>query len=228
MAKIIQFQEHALASSGQRSGRSSARGTPVSRSIDKTNSAGTPRLDLVSQYQTCDWVVPMRSAKGFCPPTSAQARLSASVDIGARYPFLGQLQPKSLCRPANRNFGRLEPMKEANPIEFGNRVRERRKARGFSQARLAELSNYSQTNIGWIEKGNAKRPHISAEPLSQALRSPVEYLLWGTGPKEFGPPIMTKEEVQENYSNLPDEDQAAITADIAQRIEASKQKRQTG
>src|SRR5258705_13988612 len=98
MGMVLNFpRHHARASSrGYKSGRSSDRETPVSRSIDNTNSAGTPRLDFMSQYQTCDWVVPMRSAKGFCPPAKSHARLSASVDMAAHYPNLGQLQPKNL------------------------------------------------------------------------------------------------------------------------------------
>ena len=119
-------------------------------------------------------------------------------------------------------------MKGANPIDFGDRVRERRVAQGLSQSRLGELSGYSQTNIGWIEKGRAKRPHISAEALSQALRSPTEYLLWGTGPKEIGPPIMNDEQLRENYNILSPEDRAAISAAITERVEALKEKRKIG
>ncbi|SRR5258708_8216595 len=229
MGIVIRLQQrHARASSGHKSGRNSLRETPVSRSMDNTNSAGTPRLDFVSQYQTCDWVVPMRSAKGFCPPAKSQASLSASVDMGPQYPILGHLQPKNLCRTANLDFGSLEPMKEANPIAFGNRVRERRNAHGMSQTRLADLSGYSQTNIGWVEKGKAKRPHIQAEALAQALRTPTEYLLWGTGPKEIGPPIMNDDELRESYNILSPEDRAAITAAISERVEALKKKRKTG
>jgi transcriptional regulator with XRE-family HTH domain len=119
-------------------------------------------------------------------------------------------------------------MKEANPIAFGHRVRERRKALGLSQDRLADLSGYSQTNIGHIELGRMKRPHIQAEAMSQALNTPVEYLLWGTGPKETGPRIMTSEEAAENYSLLSPEDRAAVTADISERLAAIKKKRRTG
>ena len=61
MGIVLRF--HAGTSSGHKSGRKAVRETPVSRSIGKTNSAGTPRLDLFSQYQTCDCVVPIRSAK---------------------------------------------------------------------------------------------------------------------------------------------------------------------
>lgn len=233
MGMVICFpQTHtraSLISAGHKSGRSSDRDTPVSRSIGKTNSAGTPRLERSSQYQTCDCVVPMRSAKGFCPPAKSQARLSASVDMGiSDYPFLGELQPKNLCKTANLDFGTLEPMKEADPIAFGNRVKERREALGISQARLGDLCGYSQTNIGWVEQGKGKRPHIQAEALGQALRTPTEYLLWGTGPKEIGPPIMTDEEIRDGYNRLSPEDRAVITAAISERLAAHKKKRKTG
>jgi len=105
MGVIIRFPRHTLASMGHKSGRNSVREIPVSRSMGSTNSAGTPRFDRVSQYQTCDCVVPMRSAKGFCPPAKSHARLSASVDMGAYYPNLCELQPKNLCATTNRNFG---------------------------------------------------------------------------------------------------------------------------
>lgn len=170
----------------------------------------------------------MRSAKGFCPPASPQARLSASFDIGAQYPNLGQLQPKNLCGTLNRDFGRFGPMKEADPIKFGIRVRERREALGLSQARLGKLSGYSQTNIGWIEAGNMKRPRVAAEALSEGLQCPVEYLLWATGPKQIGPRIMSAEELGENYEILAPEARAAISAAVAQAVAAEKEKLKTG
>jgi len=64
-----------------RSGLSLCRGMPVSFSIDKTNSAGTPRLESLSQYQICDWVVPSRRASLDWPPTASHARCSASFDM---------------------------------------------------------------------------------------------------------------------------------------------------
>ena len=119
-------------------------------------------------------------------------------------------------------------MKTVDPIKFGARVRERREAKGLSQKALGKLSGYSQTNIGWIEAGTKKRPQGSVMALSEALRCPVEYLLWGTGPKELGPPIMSDKQIREIYKTFPPEDQAAITADFAQRVEAAKEKRKTG
>jgi transcriptional regulator with XRE-family HTH domain len=231
MGKIIRFPQwrrHARTSSGHKSGRNSVRETPVSFSIDNTNSAGTPRLDFVSQYQTWDCVVPMRTAKDFCPPAAVQARLSASLDMGQIYPKLGYRQPKNMSRTPNLDFGRLGTMKEVDPIEYGERVRERRIARKLSQARLGKLSGYSQTNIGWIEQGRMKRPRGSAEALSEALCSPKEYLLWGTGPKEMGPIILSEAEIQENYSALSPQDRAAISAAILERIEAAREKLKIG
>lgn len=119
-------------------------------------------------------------------------------------------------------------MKQTNPVEFGNRVRERREARGLSQTRLGKLSGYSQTNIGWIEQGRMKRPHIAAEALSEALQSPVEYLLRGTGPKEVGPPIMSPEQVRDIYAELSPEDAAAVTTTFLELAAAAKKKRKTG
>lgn len=119
-------------------------------------------------------------------------------------------------------------MKEADPIAFGNRVRERRKALGISQDRLADISGYSQTNIGHIEQGKMKRPHIQAPAMAEALRTTTDYLLWEKGPKEIGPPIMSGEEVRENYDMLSPEDRAAITAAISERVAAGKKKRKTG
>jgi transcriptional regulator with XRE-family HTH domain len=118
-------------------------------------------------------------------------------------------------------------MKEANPIAFGNRVRERRKDLGMSQETLADRSGYSQTNVGWIEKGQAKRPHIQAEALAEALWTTSDWLLWEKGPKESGPPILTPEEAKQTYDLLSVEDRAAFSAAMLKAVEAAKQKRKS-
>lgn len=146
MSNVVDIQEHARATSGHKSGRRSPRETPVSRSMGSTNSAGTPRLDFMSQYQTWDCVVPMRSAKDFCPPANLQARLSASVDIHAQYPVLVRLQPKNMCGTNNRIFGTSSIMKQAN---------------------AGRPAGYSQTNIGWLESGKAKDPRTQAQVVGQ-------------------------------------------------------------
>jgi transcriptional regulator with XRE-family HTH domain len=148
--------------------------------------------------------------------------------MGKQYPKLGQLQPKNLCKTIYPHFGRLEPMNEVDPRKYGSRVRECREALGLSQAKLGKLCGYSQSNIDWIEKGRPKRPQSSVTALSAALHTSPEYLLWGTGPKQVGPVIMSAAELQQNYNALPPEDRAAITALIAERIEAAKEKRKIG
>lgn len=119
-------------------------------------------------------------------------------------------------------------MKEANPIDFGNRVRARRQELRLSQERLAGLTGYSQTNIGWIESGKQKRPHIQAPALAEALQTSVDWLLWEKGPKDIGPPTLTDEQVKENYGLLSAEDRAAISEAILKRLEASTEKRKRG
>lgn len=234
MSNVIydaRIHARASASTGQRSGRSSERETPVSLSIDKTNSAGTPRLDRVSQYQTCDCVVPIRSAKGFCPPTASQARFSASVDdMGARYPDLGRNQPKNLWGPDNQNFGTISPMdrQEIDPIEFGRRVRARRKDLGLSQEDLAEKSGQSQSNIGWIEQGKAKRPAKQALPLVEPLRTSAEWLLYGIGEKETGLRLMSDAEIVEIYRELALNQRAEVSETFSKLAKTLKKRRKTG
>lgn len=214
--------DQARTSLGQRSGRNSERETPVSRSIGKTNSAGTPRLERSSQYQTCDCVVPILSAKGFCPPATVQARRSASFDMRETYPNLGGLQPKNLWRTANRNFGSHQGM-EIDPVAFGCRVRELRKELGWSQDRLAEEAGQSQSNIGWIEKGGAKDPRKQALALAEALTTTADWLLYAKGPRRTGPRILTTEQISKLYDHLPIEAKATITAAMDKVIDRKKQ-----
>lgn len=221
MGIVVRFRlRHARASSkGYKSGRSTCRETPVSRSIGNTNSAGTPFLDKVSQYQTCDCVVPMRFAKGVCPPASSQARLSASVDasvavIGAQYPNLGKTQPKNLWKNTNLKFGSLQPMK-VDAKAFGRRVRERRNELGWSQTRLEEESGIAQQTLVWIEKGGPKNPKRRAVELAEALRLHLNWLLYETGPREIGPTLLSKDELGAVYDDLSFEGKEAVMATAA-------------
>jgi transcriptional regulator with XRE-family HTH domain len=217
-------------STGHKSGRSSDRETPVSRSIGKTNSAGTPRLERVSQYQTCDCVVPMRSASGFCPPAASHARFSASVvDMTARYPDLGRNQPKNLWATTKLKFGSVYSMdrQEIDPKEFGRRVRERRVELGMSQPGLAEKSGQSQSNISWIEKGNAKKPKQQALDLVEPLRTSVDWLLYGSGPKETGLRPLSEEEMLEIYRGLALEQREQVSETFSKLAKDNKKRRKT-
>jgi transcriptional regulator with XRE-family HTH domain len=74
-----------------------------------------------------------------------------------------------------------------DPKEFGRRVRERRQELGMSQTALAAQSGQSQSNIGWIEQGKAKKPKHQALDLVEPLRTSVDWLLYGTGEQRNGP-----------------------------------------
>jgi transcriptional regulator with XRE-family HTH domain len=188
MATVLSFPLHGRASStiGQRSGRKSERDTPVSRSIGKTNSAGTPLLERESQYQTCDCVVPMRSARGFWPPATSQARFSASLDMESPYPFLGNFQPRSLSETENLKFGRFANMVDLSAQGIGDRIRARREKLGLSQPKLAKILRCPQQTIDGWEHGKARRPRLLLE-LSKALCTTQEWLLKEEGPEEVVP-----------------------------------------
>lgn len=214
MGIVVRFpRAHARASSGYKSGRSSLREIPVSRSIGNTNSAGTPRFERDSQYQTWDCVVPMRSAKGFCPPAFLQARCNADFDdMQLEYPNLGQLQPKNLCKQTYAKIGTLEGMRGSSidPNKFGERVRDRREELGWPQTKLAKQSGQSQSNIGWIEQGKAKDPEKQALKLARALYLHVDWLLYGIGPRENGRPLPSPKEFAAVYAEMTDAGKAEM------------------
>jgi transcriptional regulator with XRE-family HTH domain len=194
MGTVIRFpvrRRHAQApfddEAGKRSGRSSLRETPVSRSIGRTNSAGTPRFDFVNQYQTWPCVVPISLAKRFWPPARSQASLSAPLRImESSYPFLGGFQPKSLSETVNRKFGSVCPMVDISPKGIGKRIAIRRKKLGLSQPKLAEILGCPQQTIDGWEHGKARRPRLLLE-LSKALCTTQEWLLREEGPEEIVP-----------------------------------------
>jgi transcriptional regulator with XRE-family HTH domain len=142
--------------------------------------------------------------------------------MGAQYPILGQLQPKNLWKNTYRNFGTNSPMKdEIDPVEFGCRVRERRKEFNWSQKDLGKESGYSQSNIGWVELGTAKDPQKQALRLAKALRLHVDWLLYKIGPRETGPAIPTPEQFKEIYGNLSIEGRQAL-ATLAAKYQKRK------
>lgn len=231
MGRLIEFprlrHRHAqipAGSGGYRSGLNSCRGTPVSRSIGNTNSPGTPRLERESQYQTCDCVVPIRSASGFCPPATSHARLSASVDDMS--PFnrnMGESQPKNLSTRANRIFGSMPRMRKVESKAFGDRVRERREELGLTQKQLGDLAGYGQQTIVYYESGRIKRPQRCAMQLADALATTVDWLLYREGPRAVGPKHLSIPELVEKYRSATLEDRARVSK-ILDRPDTSRRK----
>lgn len=205
------LRRHADASRGYKSGRNSNREIPVSRSIGSTNSAGTPRFERTSQYQTCDCVVPIRSARRFWPPALSQASRSASLQVGnaaldmsTQYPNLGKLQPKNMLGTTYQDFGKFHDMEHAPSRDFGRRIRERREELRLSQPDLARESGYSQSNISHFELGRLKRPERAAAALAKALFTTADWLLYGKGPRGTLPPVMTAGELVDTWPALDD------------------------
>lgn len=222
MGKIVVFpaRNHARASagiSGKRSGLSELRETPVSRSIGNTNSAGTPRFDLLSQYQSGPCVVPIRLARQFWPPARSMASSSASLGVmESNYPFLGGDQPKTMWRTTDQKLGSLHNMEQ--PIDlvgFATRLKEKREEVGLSQTALGKLSGYSQTNIGWLESGDCQDPRTQAQDVAKHLRTTADWLLYGTGVRDTVPPPMTPEELAHDYADFPLAAKDAVTAYIS-------------
>jgi hypothetical protein len=60
---------------------------PVAPSMAMTNSAETPFFARSSQYQTLDWLVPMRVARAFWPPAADTARCNAWLAMNQEIPI---------------------------------------------------------------------------------------------------------------------------------------------
>ena len=66
---------------------------------------------------------------------------------------------------------------------LGERVRRLRQSRGLTQSALGKLVGMSQQTVHTIEQGDSQRPRRLPE-LAQALGTSVDYLAYGTGPRD--------------------------------------------
>lgn len=96
-------------------------------------------------------------------------------------------------------------------VKFGTRVRELREERGWSQTKLGKESGQSQSNIGWIEQGNAKKPRKQALSLAEALGTTADWLLYETGKKHTALLPLTRKQLTAVYDDLPLSVQMMIT-----------------
>lgn len=66
---------------------------------------------------------------------------------------------------------------EINYFAIGKRIKNRRKKLGYTQAKLAELANLSDTNISHIERGTTKLSLPSLIAIANALETTTDFLL---------------------------------------------------
>jgi transcriptional regulator with XRE-family HTH domain len=84
---------------------------------------------------------------------------------------------------AQREKTRMRKSSQATKINMGDRVRQLREERGWSQSELASyLPGVHQQSIDQLERGRVRRPRFLPE-LAQALGTQVQWLLTGEGGK---------------------------------------------
>ena len=62
--------------------------------------------------------------------------------------------------------------------ELGNRLRDAREAKGWTQAQLAEAIQVSRKTVNTVENGVLTPSTTIALKLAKALGEPVEHLFW--------------------------------------------------
>ena len=62
--------------------------------------------------------------------------------------------------------------------ELGNRLRDAREAKGWTQAQLAEAIQVSRKTVNTVENGVFTPSTVIALKLARALGEPVEQLFW--------------------------------------------------
>ncbi len=70
-------------------------------------------------------------------------------------------------------FGEMEDIK----VHFGQRVKELRLAKGYSQEKLAELSDLDRTYIPGIEAGKRNVSLVVVEKIAKAFNTSISELL---------------------------------------------------
>lgn len=116
-------------------------------------------------------------------------------------------------------------MRAVDSRAFGRRISARREELGLSQQQLGARSGYSQSNIGWLESGKAKRPQRAAADLAGPLQTTREWLLWGEGDKQSGPSFLPTPVFMEKYEALPPELRAALSQAIEKAEKSTLRKK---
>lgn len=114
--------------------------------------------------------------------------------------------------------------RQIDPVAVGRRIRERRIELGLSTAEVGaslrerKLRGYSQQNIVTLEKGATKDPRRQVMDLAGPLYTSEEWLLYGTGKRAVGSPVMTGSE----FDQLPFELRQEMTRLAKERLAEKK------
>ncbi len=181
MAKIIPFHVRASSGAGYKSGRSSQREMPETRSTASTRRGGTS-----SHCEIACLVMPSAAASFEEPPAASNARLSAflvSVMMGKS----SIASPKSQAPPHCAGQGVLY----AAFMTLGQRIKRARAHRKFRQEDLADLFGITKQAVSGWER-DREVPDVAKLPrLARKLEVSLEWLLDGDGePQSNHPPPM--------------------------------------
>lgn len=105
-------------------------------------------------------------------------------------------------------------------IELGQRIRDRRKAKGLTQAQVAECLEFSQPTIQAFETGRRRIPVSLLPPLAELLDTSVEELLGVSGQRRRSRGRPSRLEKQfEVVAQLPQKKQRLISEVLDTLIE---------
>src|SRR5262245_7078989 len=180
MSQIVQFPGHAGALSlGYKSGRSSYRDTPVTRSTSKTRKGGTS-----SHWEIAEGEIPRSAASLADVPALSIAAFKArfAMLIG---PHLSTTQANGQallnCRDKARLYSRA--------MSLGKRIRLLRKRRGMTLKQLGNAVGVTDSAVSNWER-EVDRPDIDHIPsIVNALKTTADFLLLGNGDPDGPDPL---------------------------------------
>ncbi len=174
MGIVVEFQAHAAPSAGYKSGRSSERGTPETRSTASTRRGGTS-----SHCETACLVKPSLPASSAKPPEAAIARLSASLRS-----TMGKKSIITLLPSQASLHCACKDLLYAIDMTVGSRIKtaRRRLVPKMTQRGLAGKFGITDKAVSAWERGESMPEYERLPALREILRVTFAWLLAGSGP----------------------------------------------
>ena len=170
MENVINLDHVRASSSGYRSGRSSCRGTPETRSTSSTRSGGTS-----SHWKTACLVMFKEAANLVRPPASLMARSKGVSDMG----IVSSMASRQSQDPLHLQ---RQAVLYAVDMTLGTKIRRARTAKKMSLEKLGTALGVTRQLV-WQWERDRSNPRTHIEGLSQALEMPVEYF-YGSSPTD--------------------------------------------